>query len=346
MRTVVLCATLAAVILPFSAGAQSLPLTEADALARLSADSPRVRAIAAGIDVARADVLAAGRWPNPRVTFNREAVAGVTENMVMVASRCRSPAGAASRCRRRRPGSRPARAAPTTRCGACAPTCGWPSRSWLPPRCASGSWRQRATACVAFAEVLAKREAAGDAAGFDRLRAEREVLDVDADRAAAARTARARRRRWPRSSSIAVDPSGLVAVDGVDDAAHAAAARGAGGAGRSHPRRAARRCARRSRRRGFAARGRPAACSRAGNRRRHQVVHRRRRRFGSVISVHAIVAAVRSRPSRTRAGGRAGVRREARSTRSASTLRAEIAALPRRGGRAARQPPIATGPPP
>src|SRR5205814_8333190 len=40
-------------------------------------------------------------------------------------------------------------------------------------------------------DVLAKREAAGDTAGFDRLRAEREVLDLDADRAAAA-TERAR----------------------------------------------------------------------------------------------------------------------------------------------------------
>jgi len=37
-----------------------------------------------------------------------------------------------------------------------------------------------------LADVLAKREAAGDAAGFDRLRAEREVFDVDADRAVAA----------------------------------------------------------------------------------------------------------------------------------------------------------------
>ena len=42
-----------------------------------------------------------------------------------------------------------------------------------------------------LADILARREAAGDAAGFDRLRAEREVLDLDADRAAAA-TDRAR----------------------------------------------------------------------------------------------------------------------------------------------------------
>src|SRR5712692_2271068 len=84
MRTVVLCATLGALMLPSNAGAQSLSLTEAEALARLSPGSARVRAIRAGIDVARADVLAAGRWPNPRVTFDREAVAGVTENIVMV----------------------------------------------------------------------------------------------------------------------------------------------------------------------------------------------------------------------------------------------------------------------
>jgi cobalt-zinc-cadmium efflux system outer membrane protein len=42
-----------------------------------------------------------------------------------------------------------------------------------------------------LADVLAKREAAGDTAGFDRLRAEREVLDLDAD-LALARTDRAR----------------------------------------------------------------------------------------------------------------------------------------------------------
>ena len=60
-------------------------ISEADALARLSTDSPRVRAIRASVELARADVIAAGRWPNPRVTYNRESVSGVTENMVTVA---------------------------------------------------------------------------------------------------------------------------------------------------------------------------------------------------------------------------------------------------------------------
>ena len=66
MRALVLCAVLAAVVLPSTAGAQSLSLTETEVLARLSLSSPRVRAIRAAIDIARVDVLAAGRWPNPQ----------------------------------------------------------------------------------------------------------------------------------------------------------------------------------------------------------------------------------------------------------------------------------------
>src|SRR5580765_3598282 len=77
------CVAAALVCLPRLVAAQTV-LSEADALARLSAESPRVRAIRTEIDVARAESQAAGRWPNPRVTFNREAVAGVTENMFLV----------------------------------------------------------------------------------------------------------------------------------------------------------------------------------------------------------------------------------------------------------------------
>jgi cobalt-zinc-cadmium efflux system outer membrane protein len=213
MRSVVLCATLAALILPSNAGAQSLPLTEAEALARFSPASARVRAIRAGIDVARADVLAAGRWPNPRVTFDREAVAGVTENMMMVSQ-----------------------ALPIT------------GRRGLDVQAASALVdasssradealrRARADLRLAFAqlvaaqvrereltaardrlrqmtEVLSRREAAGDAAGFDRLRAEREGLDVEADRSATA-TERARAQATLAAFfADPVDPATIVAVD-------------------------------------------------------------------------------------------------------------------------------------
>src|SRR5262249_49493484 len=83
MRTRPFCVAAALVCLARPAAGQ-IVLSEAEALARLSADSPRVRAIRAGVDVIRAEALLAGRWPNPRFTYDREAVAGVTENMFMV----------------------------------------------------------------------------------------------------------------------------------------------------------------------------------------------------------------------------------------------------------------------
>src|SRR5262245_33058453 len=83
MRRRTSCVVVALLLVSTTAAAQTV-LSETDALTRLSADSPRVRAIRAAVDLARGDVLAAGRWPNPRAVFNREAVAGVTENMVTV----------------------------------------------------------------------------------------------------------------------------------------------------------------------------------------------------------------------------------------------------------------------
>jgi cobalt-zinc-cadmium efflux system outer membrane protein len=212
MRALVFCAALAAGV-PSSAHAQSLQLTEPEALARLSPDSPRVRAIRSAIDVARADALAAARWPNPRLTFDRESVAGVTENMTMVAQLLpingqrglqidaatalvdASSGRVDDELRRARADLRIAFA-----------------------QLAAAQTRERALARARdrlrdLAEVLAKREAAGDAAGFDRLRAEREVTDLDADRAIAA-TERARAQvALATFFAPPIDAAQLVAVD-------------------------------------------------------------------------------------------------------------------------------------
>jgi cobalt-zinc-cadmium efflux system outer membrane protein len=213
MRTVVLCATLAAVILPSNAGAQSLPLTEAEALTRLSPASPRVRAIRASIDVARADVLAAGRWPNPRITFDREAVAGVTENMVMV-SQVLPITG-------RRGFEEQAATALVEASSSRADEALRRARADLRlafAQLVSAQRRERELTAArdrlrGLADVLGKREAAGDAAGFDRLRAEREVIDLDADRATVA-TERARAQAALSAFfGDAVDPSTIVAID-------------------------------------------------------------------------------------------------------------------------------------
>ncbi len=169
-----------------AAHAQTGPITEADLLARLSPDNPLVQAARAGVAVTRAEALAAGRWPNPRATFNRESVAGVAENVLLVAqplpisgrrhlemsaaaSRVDASASRADdRVRRLRADLRAAYAA---------------------VRAAGRRERELAAnrdRLEGVAGVIARREAAGDAAGFDRLRAEREVLDVETARAAAA----------------------------------------------------------------------------------------------------------------------------------------------------------------
>lgn len=213
MRRAVCSAALAVVLTSSSAGAQSLMLTESEALSRLAANGPRVQAIRAVVDLARVDVLAAGRWPNPRVNWDRQSVAGVTEHYVTVSQ----PLPVTGR-RRLDVQAASARVSASS------------------SRVDDEVRRLRADLRLAFAEllaaqtlerellaardrlrelseVLARREGEGDAAGFDRLRAEREVLDVESDLVVAA-TDRARAQGTLAGFFAAgTAPSQIVAVD-------------------------------------------------------------------------------------------------------------------------------------
>jgi cobalt-zinc-cadmium efflux system outer membrane protein len=184
MRALAVRAVLA-VMLPASVGAQTLFLTESQALALLASESPRVEAARAGVDVARADVLAAGRWPNPRVTLNREAVAGIAEHMVMVSQPLPitgrraldvNAASARVEASSRRADDQIRRLRADLRLAF--------ANLWVAQVRERELMRGR-DRLRELGDVLARRETAGDAAGFDRLRAEREVIDVDADRATA-----------------------------------------------------------------------------------------------------------------------------------------------------------------
>jgi cobalt-zinc-cadmium efflux system outer membrane protein len=168
-----------------SAAGQTV-LSEGDAQARLSADSPRVRAIRSGIDLARADVLNVGRWPNPRINVDRESVAGVSETITTVLQPLpitgrraleRDSASAQVEAATRRADDALRRARADVRL------------AYVDLVAAQVREREFTHARDRLAELagmLEKRETAGDAAGFDRLRAEREVVEVDADRVAAA----------------------------------------------------------------------------------------------------------------------------------------------------------------
>lgn len=211
MRYGVLCAAIALAAVPRAAGAQSLPITEQQVLQRLSPESPRVRAIRAGVDVARAGVLAAGRWPNPRIRVDREAAAGTTEYLTTVGQPLPITGirGLEMRAASALADAAAARAEDQLR------------RARADLRLAfahlvAAQSRERSLTTSrdrlrGVAEILSHREAAGDAAGFDRLRAEREVLDVEADLTVAA--ADRLRAQIDLASFLAapVDPVALVA---------------------------------------------------------------------------------------------------------------------------------------
>jgi cobalt-zinc-cadmium efflux system outer membrane protein len=185
MRAAVICAALVAAMPPAIVGAQSVSLTEAEALARLSADSPRVRAIRAAIDVVRADVLAVGRWPNPRVMVDRESVAGTTEYLTRVGQ----PLPISGQRGLRGQAASALVDASTSRADDAIRRARADLRLAF-ARLVAAQRRERELMAAGdrlrgVADVLAKREAAGDAAGFDRLRAEREVFDTEADLALA-----------------------------------------------------------------------------------------------------------------------------------------------------------------
>lgn len=215
MRRAVLCAAVAAALGPSGVGAQSLMLTEADALARLSTTSPRVRAIRAATDIARVDILTAERWPNPRLTIDRESVGGVTEYISVVAQ----PLPITGRRRFEVQAASALVSASTSRADDEVRRLRADVRMAF-AQLAAAQARERELAEArdrlrGLADILARRETEGDAAGFDRLRAERELLDVETDLVIAA-TDRARAQATLASffADAAANAPQLVAVTG------------------------------------------------------------------------------------------------------------------------------------
>ena len=196
------------------AAAQTV-LSEADAIARLSSDSPRAKAIRAAVDVARSDVLNAGRWPNPRVNVDRESVAGISETLTTVLQplpvtgrrtleRASATALADATAHRANDDLRRTRA----------------DLRVVYADLVAAQIRERELTrsrdrLEELARILEKREATGDAAGFDRLRAEREVLDVDADRVMASADRARAQARLASFFAAGTDPTTLVAEERV-----------------------------------------------------------------------------------------------------------------------------------
>jgi cobalt-zinc-cadmium efflux system outer membrane protein len=213
MRRSTLRAALAIALVSSSAGAQSLTLTESEALARISPDSPHIRAIRAEVDVARVDVVAAGRWPTPRSTVTRESVAGVTEYLAMVSqplpiTGLRGLEVEAASARVAASSGRVDDQIRRVKADLRVAFAGLLSAQRKERELATAVDRLRV-----LTDVLSTREAAGAAAGFDRLRAEQELLDLEMDGVLAA-TDRARYQAVLSSFfDDSVEATRIVAVD-------------------------------------------------------------------------------------------------------------------------------------
>lgn len=188
-------------------------LPEAEALARLSADSPRARAIRAGVDVARAEIAVVGRWPNPRLAVDRESVAGVSETLTTVLQ----PLPVTGRRALERAAASAAAGATASRADEDIRRMRTDLRLAYAELAAAQQRERELTRAVerltALARIVARREAAGDAASFDTLRAEREVQDVTADRAVATGDRAHAQARLSSFFAPGTDPSMLVAAD-------------------------------------------------------------------------------------------------------------------------------------
>lgn len=214
MAVRLLCVLAVAALVPSTVGAQTLALTEAEALARLEPEGPQIRAVRAAVDIARADQLAAGRWPNPRITFNRESVTGISENMLFVAQplpvsgrRGLDVSAAAARVAASRD-----RADDATRRLRADLRLAF-AQAWL-AQTREHELARATDEVQRLAEVLARREAAGDAAGYDRLRAEREALDLEAERALAATDLARAQAALVGLFASPVDPTAVQAIRG------------------------------------------------------------------------------------------------------------------------------------
>jgi len=160
-------------------------LTERDVLQKLSSESPRARALAAQVELARASALTEGLRPNGALSFSREAAGGLPETYLLYEQPL-SITGRRDYLRRaalasaESEGMRVRMQLHDLRVDA--------RLAFLELRLA----QERITVFDAerarleeIVEVLKKREKAGESSGYDRIRAEREVSLLEADQGVA-----------------------------------------------------------------------------------------------------------------------------------------------------------------
>jgi outer membrane protein, heavy metal efflux system len=186
------------------------PVTEADALARMMAADPRVRAARARIDEVRAEQHERIRWPNPFVTFSREQAAGFED--VFLTARQEVPLSGRRR-HLRAAGSLAVDAADAMAVSQIRDLQAALRRSFTTLLAA----QERETVLRGsvdnlghLVDILRLREEAGEGARYDRLRGQRALVDLESD-LDTSRIARARAQVVLASFlGPSVDPDSLV----------------------------------------------------------------------------------------------------------------------------------------
>lgn len=161
-------------------------LTEAEALARLMASDPRVRALRAQIDEVRATQTQRTLWPNPVASYSRESVSA-TRDVFLLA---RQELPISGRIGRLREAGRFAvdavEASAAFQITQLQADLRQAFATLLAAQEREAVLMQGSTDLRHLIEVLRAREEAGEGSRYDRLRGERALVDLEADLAATA----------------------------------------------------------------------------------------------------------------------------------------------------------------
>jgi outer membrane protein, heavy metal efflux system len=193
----------------------TLRLTEREAVARFSTGDPRIRALNAGIDEARATQAERTLWPNPSATFSRESVLGAHDTFLLA--------------RQELPIS--GRRGRLQTAGRLAVDAAQAEAQWervqlqadvreayaalLLAQQREATLQASIDALQKLISVLRTREEGGEGSTYDRMRGQRALVDLEAERTLAASDRARAQGRLARYLGPGTTPEALVAADAL-----------------------------------------------------------------------------------------------------------------------------------
>ena len=192
-------------------------LTEAEAVARMRAEYPRVTALRLGVRELEADARERTLVANPAVAYTREEAGAVVDDFLLVSQELPlwGRRGLLGEAARHEVSARSADA--DARLLAVEAELRLAFTDLLLAQDRVGSLEAGVGRLDALIGVLRTREEAGEGSRFDRLRAEREVAEVDADLALAVIDRGRAQARLAAFFAEGTDPAGLAAAGRLDD---------------------------------------------------------------------------------------------------------------------------------